>query len=157
MRREQDRPFSWIIRLSSNRKFLIYSLLASSFVLIVSLVMQWVVYDDWLHQTGPLRIVGTGIAAAITFVFVLAWQRGVERREREMMQRMEMILEMNDKIRNALQAIECLTYLSQPEATAAVRESVNNIDSVLRQVLAAESPSRPRAQAAAVPPRQKSA
>ena len=156
MRRDKS-PSSWIYRVSSNPKFLVYSLLASSFVLIVSLIIQWVVYDDWLHQTGPLRIVGTGIAALLTFAFVLAWQRGVEQREREMVERMKMILEMNDKIRNALQAIECLTYLAQPEATAAVRESVNNIDSVLRQVLAAESPSRPRAQAAAAPPRQKSA
>ncbi len=157
MLKDQGSPFSWIIRLSSNRKFLVYSLLASSFVLIVSLVLQWVVYDDWMHQTGPLRIIGTGIAALITFVFVLAWQRGVERREREIIQRMEMILEMNDKIRNALQAIECLTYLAQPEATTAVRESVNNIDAVLRQVLASESPAPARLHAAGTPQRQKSA
>jgi hypothetical protein len=43
---------------------------------------------------------------------------------------------MNDRIRNALQAIECLTYLSQPQATEAVRQSVEVIDDVLREVLA---------------------
>ena len=51
-----------------------------------------------------------------------------------MVRRMEMILHMNDRIRNALQAIECLTYVAQPEATEAVRQSVNVIDSVLREV-----------------------
>jgi hypothetical protein len=49
----------------------LYAFVASSFVLFVSLLIQWVVYDDWLHKTGPLRIVGTVIAALITFFFVL--------------------------------------------------------------------------------------
>ncbi|MGC2695118.1 MAG: hypothetical protein WA738_04940, partial [Candidatus Angelobacter sp.] len=44
-------------------------------------------------------------------------------------------LRMNDRIRNALQAIECLNYVAQPEATESVRQSVNVIDSVLREML----------------------
>lgn len=122
-------------RLWLNWKFLLYSLLASSFVLIVSLIIQWIVYDDWLHRTGPLRIVGTCIAALVTFGAVLYWQHGIEQRQREMIRRVEMVLHMNDRIRNALQAIQCITYLSRPEETEAVRQSVNNIDTVLREIL----------------------
>jgi hypothetical protein len=105
-------------------------------VLTASLLMQWLIYDDWLHRTGPLRIVGTCIATAVTFVFALRWQLAIRERQLEMVRRMEMILRMNDRIRNALQAIECLTYVVQPEATESVRQSVNVIDSVLREVLA---------------------
>jgi hypothetical protein len=118
-------------------------------VLTASLLMQWLIYDDWLHRTGPLRIVGTCIATVVTFVFALRWQLAIRERQLEMVRRMEMILRMNDRIRNALQAIECLTYVAQPEATESVRQSVDVIDSVLREVLAdsgqAQETVRPKA------------
>jgi hypothetical protein len=42
---------------------------------------------------------------------------------------------MNDRIRNALQAIECITYAADPSATESVREAVGAIDEVLKEVL----------------------
>src|SRR5438270_10741618 len=122
--------------IASRGKILLISLGAAVSVLAGSLLTQWLIYDDWLHRTGPLRIVGTCIATAVTFVFALRWQAAIRERQLEMVRRMEMILRMNDRIRNALQAIECLTYVAQPEATESVRQSVNMIDSVLREVLA---------------------
>ena len=121
---------------TSKTKIFLFSFLASFFVLAASLLIQWLVYDDWLHQTGPLRIVGTSIATVVTFTFVLRWQYLMRERQQEMVRRLEMISQMNDRIRNALQAIECVTYLSQPEATAPVRQAVDVIDGVLREVLA---------------------
>jgi hypothetical protein len=134
---------------ASKGKIVLFSVLAAIPVLAASLVMQWLVYDDWLHQTGPLRIVGTSIAALVTFIFALRWQISVRERQLEMVRRLEMILGMNDRIRNALQAIECVTYVAQPEATESVRQSVNVIDSVLKEVLAesgqAHGTGRPKA------------
>lgn len=120
----------------SRAKIVLVSSGAAVSVLAASLLTQWLIYDDWLHRTGPLRIVGTCIATAVTFVFALRWQLAIRERQLEMVRRMEMILSMNDRIRNALQAIECLNYVAQPEATEAVRQSVDVIDSVLREVLA---------------------
>ena len=128
---------------TSKGKIVLFSMLAAVPVLAGSLLVQWLVYDDWLHQTGPLRVVGTCIAALVTFVFALRWQIAVRERQLEMVRRLEMILRMNDRIRNALQAIECLTYVAQPEATDSVRQSVNVIDSVLREVLAESGQSQP--------------
>lgn len=122
--------------ITSSAKIFTLSFAASSLVLAASLVIQWLVYDDWLHRTGPLRIVGTCIAAVLTFGFVLRWQLAVRERQRETMRRFESISYMNDRIRNALQAIECVTYLSQPEATDSVRQAVDAIDGVLREALA---------------------
>jgi hypothetical protein len=122
-------------------KLVLYAFLASSFVLFVSLIIQWVVYDDWLRRTGPLHLVGTSIAALVTFIFALRWQHAVNQREQELVRHFEMILQMNDRIRNSLQAIECVTYLSDPQATDSVRQSVNNIDAVLREVLEDTNPS----------------
>jgi hypothetical protein len=135
--------------IASRGKILLVSLAASVSVLAGSLLMQWLVYDDWLHHKEPLRIVGTGIATVVTFLFAMRWQLAIRERQLEMVRRMEMILRMNDRIRNALQAIECLTYVAQPEATESVRQSVNVIDGVLREVLAESGqihePLRPKA------------
>ncbi|MGB9119950.1 MAG: hypothetical protein WCE73_04970 [Candidatus Angelobacter sp.] len=120
----------------SRAKIVLVSAGAAVAVLTASLLTQWLIYDDWLHRTGPLRIVGTCIATAVTFVFALRWQYAIRERQLEMVRRMEMILQMNDRIRNALQAIECLTYVAQAEATDSVRQAVDVIDSVLREVLA---------------------
>jgi hypothetical protein len=120
----------------SRAKIVVVSAGAAVAVLTGSLLAQWLIYDDWLHRTGPLRIVGTCIATALTFLFALRWQISIRERQLEMVRRMEMILRMNDRIRNALQAIECLNYVAQPEATESVRQSVEVIDSVLREVLA---------------------
>ena len=43
---------------------------------------------------------------------------------------------MNDRIRNSLQAIECVTYAADPQATESVRAAVDTIESVLQEVLA---------------------
>jgi hypothetical protein len=53
-----------------------------------------------------------------------------------MLQRFETIARMNDRVRNSLQTIECVTYLSRPESTEPVREAVEVIDGVLQEVLA---------------------
>ena len=119
----------------SRLRIFLISLFASFLVLVVSLVIQWLVYDDWLRHTGPLRIVGTAIAALMTLAFMLRWQYSIREQQRKMIRRFELISHMNDRIRNALQAIECVTYIAQPEATAIVRQEVNAIDKVLRDVL----------------------
>jgi len=124
-------------RITSHWQILLISLGASFFVLGVALLIQWLVYDDWLRRTGPLRVVGTSIAAIVTLIFMLRWQFSIRKQQREMLHRFELISRMNDRIRNALQAIECVTYVSQPEATETVKKEVNAIDGVLREVLSA--------------------
>jgi Flp pilus assembly protein TadB len=119
----------------SRLRIFLISLAASFLVLVVALGIQWFVYDDWQHQTGPLRVVGTTIAASLTLAFMLRWQYSLRRQHLEMMRRFEVISHMNDRIRNALQAIECLTYASEPETIEPVRREVDAIDQVLREVL----------------------
>lgn len=114
----------------------LYSFLASCSVSIGSFVLQWIIYDDWLHETGPLRFVGTAVAAVITFFFVWRWQEGIRRRTADTQRRLLIIADMNDRIRNALQAIECITYAKDEAATQAVRDSVERIDMALRGMVA---------------------
>jgi hypothetical protein len=122
-------------RIPSRKRIFLISLVASFLVLGVSLIIQWLVYDDWLHRTGSMRIVGTSIAAIITLVFMLRWQYSIRKQQSEMVRRFELISKMNDRIRNALQAIECVTYISDPQAMEKVRREVNAIDEVLSDVL----------------------
>jgi hypothetical protein len=131
-----DSPFT----ITSTLRISIFSLIASCSVLVCSLLIQWFVYYDWLHETGPFRIIGTCLAAFLTFGFVYRWQMEVRERQLQMLRRFETIARMNDRVRNALQTIECVTYLSRPEATESVREAVDAIDGVLREVLADVAP-----------------
>lgn len=121
--------------IASHLRILVFSFAVSFSVLATSLLIQWFVYYNWLHQTGPLRITGTFLATILTFAFVLRSQLTVRDRQLRMLLRFEMVAHMNDRVRNALQTIECVTYLSGPEATQPVREAVQVIDEVLQDVL----------------------
>lgn len=127
-------PPQWFPELS-RRRTLAFSLAASSFVLLVSLFLQWLVYDDWLHETGPFHIVGTGLAALLTFWFVYRWEKASQARYRAALARFEAIARMNDSIRNALQVIECTAYAAAPHATEPIREAVDAIDGELRAIV----------------------
>ena len=137
--REQKRPELTMPSNSqgnlSNFKIGLLSVAASCGVLIVSLILQWFVYDDWLRETGPLHLVGTSIAAALTLIFVLRWLMALRKKQRETVMRFQKIAHMNDRIRNALQAIECITYATDASATKSVRDAVDMIDAVLTEVI----------------------
>jgi hypothetical protein len=107
----------------------------------IVLLSQWLVYDDWLHRSDPLRIIGTVVSGILTFLFVHRWQSLQRQRQMETVKRFERIAFMNDRIRNSLQAIECVTFVAQPQATEAVQDAVNAIDRVLGEVLEEMNPS----------------
>jgi hypothetical protein len=100
------------------------------------ILVQWLIYVDWLHRHGPLRLVGSLLAGVLTASLASHLLRARRRRKLEMLRRFETIARMNDRIRNALQAIECISYAADPAATTAVRESVNTVEGVLEEVLA---------------------
>ena len=127
-------------QIASDATIWFISLLAGLSVLAVAIYIQWLIYDDWLHRSGSVRVVGSILAGALTFTSVLRWQLGVRQRKLEMLRRFETIKWMTDRIRNSLQAIECITYAASPEATEPVREAVGVIEGVLSEVLAEHLP-----------------
>lgn len=108
-------------------------------VLAISVFLQWLVYDDWMHRTGPLQIVGSLLAAALVFYLVLRWQKTIRRHKDEMLRRFETIKWMNDRIRNSLQTIDLLAFVNS-QATEQVRGAVDTIESVLQEVLEESHP-----------------
>ena len=124
----------------SDLSIVLFSLASAFAVLGAALSLQWLIYDDWLHRTGPLRIVGSVLAGALTFVFAFRRRSAARERKMEMLQRFKTIAQMNDRIRNALQIIECATYATNPQATAPVRNAVDVIEGVLQEVLVETHP-----------------
>jgi len=102
---------------------------------VTSVALQWLVYDDWMHQTGPVRLIGTAIAAILTFMFIYKWLLSERARQAELLRRFEVIAQMNDRIRNAVQAIACTNFAYHPEAAQDVRQAVGIIDEALRGVV----------------------
>ncbi len=140
-------------QISSNMSILLLSIACGFAALTAVLLLQWVIYDDWLNRGGPLRIVGSVLAGVLTFVFASRWQSAMRERKVEMLQRFDTIQRMNDRIRNALQAIECATYATNPQATEPVRNAVDVIEGVLQEVLfeARPAPSAAPVRRAAAP------
>jgi hypothetical protein len=127
-------------QIASKSTIWLISLIAGGAVFAITLLLQWLVYDDWMHWKGPLRIVGSTLAGVLTFLLSSHWQN-VRRRQRiDMLRRFETIAWMNDRIRNALQAIQCVDYAANSHATDSVRNAVGIIDGVLSEVLSETHP-----------------
>jgi len=134
---------------ASKLQVLLYSFLSSCSVILLSLILQWLIYADWLRDPGPVRLVGTLLASIVTFLFVWLWQERIRREKVETQRRLELIAEMNDRIRNALQTIDCIAYLDEG-ATETVRHAVDVIDSALRGASTEIMSARPLQQARAL-------
>jgi hypothetical protein len=127
-------------RISSIASIFISSLAAGLSVFLIAVLLQWLVYDDWMHKNGPLRFVGSVLASALSFAFVYRWKIRARVEKIEMLQRFERIKWMNDRIRNSLQAIECVAYAFSPHVTDPIRDAVDNIENVLHEVLTEAHP-----------------
>lgn len=119
----------------SRLAIVIVSLFAALLIAVSALLLQWIIYDDWLRSSHPLHYVGTTLAAVLAFVLVYRSQMLFRERQRETLHRFEVVARMNDRIRNALQIIDCTAFASQPQAADQVRHAVDVIDGVLREVL----------------------
>ena len=146
MRPTADPPLSR--QIASDIRIWLISVFSAVAVFATAICMQWLIYDDWLHDKGPVRIVGSLLAGGLTFAVAVRWQFAIRWRKVEMLRRFESIKWMNDRIRNSLQAIECVTYAADPQATESVRSAVDAIEKVLHEVLAESrvepSPARTR-------------
>ena len=111
------------------------SIVSGVAVFLIIVALQWFVYDDWMHKNGPLRLIGSALASALTFGFVYHYQLEQRAKKIENLRRFERIKWMNDRIRNSLQAIECVVYATKRHVTDPVREAVDTIESVLQEVL----------------------
>ncbi len=121
---------------TSTASIVLLSFVTSFFVLACTQFLQWLVYDDWLHRTGPLHIVGGTVAALLTFMFIFRWQSAIRERQAEMLRRFETIAEMNNRIRNGLQIIACTTYAQDSSEHVRLAVAVGIIDNALQGIVA---------------------
>ena len=132
------KTWNWIRsrHLGSTLAIWLVSLASGVCVFGVAIFLQWLIYDDWMHDHVPVRLVGSGLAAALATFVVMRWQLVLRRRREEMLRRFETIRWMNDRIRNSLQKIDLLAFANNSHATEAVSEAVDAIEDVLHEVLA---------------------
>ena len=123
---------------SSDATIWFYSVASGILTLGAAIFIQWLVYDDWLHQAG-LRVTGSVLAAVFlgSLVFRSLWH--ARERRRRMLELLQSIRWTNDRIRNSLQAIECVTYAASPEITEDVKNAVDDIENILNDLLASPS------------------
>ena len=122
-------------QISSNASVVLVSVFSGLVVFFLAILLQWLIYNDWLHRNGPLRLVGSAVAFFLTSLFAYRWQLAKRAEKIEVLKRIEAIQWMNDRIRNSLQAIECVVYATNPHVTDPVRDAVDSIEDVLQEML----------------------
>jgi hypothetical protein len=122
-------------QIPSHSSILLLSIVSGLGVFSIALLLQWLIYDDWLRDPGPVRIVGSALSLVLTSIFVYRWQEAKRREKIAVLKRLETIKWMNDRIRNSLQAIECVVFANHQHVTDPVRDAVDAIENVLEEML----------------------
>jgi len=104
-------------------------------VFLLSAGTQWFVYDELMNDPGGMRIISPVIAAIVTTVLAFRLQNRVRQQRIAQFTRLEIIAEMNHHIRNAMQVISYQTYTANAEEHGRIRDAINRIDWVLRDIL----------------------
>ena len=82
------------------------------------------------------RLLAEGISSVVFGLLLLKWLESTYRRRQQAIAQMRRVLEVNDRIRNALEMISLSAYVTQnQEAIRVISEGVNRIEFVLRDVL----------------------
>lgn len=122
-------------QIKSDTFIVLMSVVSGLVVFSSAILLQWLVYDDWLHRNGPMRLVGSALSGVLTFLFAHRRQQAKRAEKVQVLKRFEMIRRMNDRIRNSLQMIECVVFATNPHVTDPVRDAVDSIEGVLQEML----------------------
>jgi hypothetical protein len=135
---EADRgnPVRQEIAITSSGAIFLRALVAGIGMLGFTTSLQWFIYFKWMHEPGTLEIAGSVMAGALMFALVFRSLHATRQRKLQLLNRLRAIRWMNDRIRNSLQTIECVTYAAAPHATDEVRIAVDSIESILGDFLA---------------------
>ena len=120
------------VKLRPKLRIWLSALLISIIVFALALGIQWTIYDRYLHEAG-IRVVGSGIAACVSIILVVAL--GILERNQRLreIRRLETIALLNHYIRNALQAI--ISSSGTTNSTETILASVERIEWALGEVL----------------------
>ena len=118
----------------SRWKFGIRSIELALLVFFTSVGVQWFVYAELLREPGSFRLIGPATAGVITGILTYRLQRTEAQHRKSAEACLDIILDVNHHIRNALQVISYKSFIDGQQ-TAAVSDAINRIDWVLRDIL----------------------
>ena len=100
----------------------------------ILLLTQWLVYIVWLQQEG-FRLVSPIGAGLITGFLTYRLKSDLRQRKLRIVRRLEVIAELNHHIRNSLQVLSYQSFAADKAAAERLREAVDRIEWVLRELL----------------------
>lgn len=88
------------VAVSSTAAILFRSLIAGISALGFAVFVQWLIYFNWMDESGSLEVAGSILAGVLMFILVLRSQESARQRKSELITRLKTIRWMNDRIRN---------------------------------------------------------
>jgi hypothetical protein len=120
---------------SSDASIWTYSVVSGALAVGAAIFVQWLVFNDWLHEAGLLRLAGSALAGLLLGALVFRSQWHAREKRRWMLKRLQAMRWANDRIRNSLQALERVTYPAAPVLTPDVKDAVDTIECILNGLL----------------------
>ena len=58
-------------QVASKTSILLFSFVSGFIAFTAAILLQWLIYEDWLHINAPLRLTGSVLAGSLTFAFAM--------------------------------------------------------------------------------------
>jgi type II secretory pathway component PulM len=124
----------WVFR-ASRWQLVLLCFLVGLFVFSVSMTIDLALYYRG-SEPIPMFSVSDGLAALIAAIFALTVVRHASERRKAVLQRLQMVAELNHHIRNALEIIQLTAHFTDnTKAIAAINEAATRIDRALKEIL----------------------
>lgn len=86
----------------SPKRIWMLSLATGGAAFAIAILIQWMIYDNWMHWQGLLRIVGSALAGVIAGTVAAHRQSVLRKKKIQLLRRIESIPQITDRLRNAL-------------------------------------------------------
>ncbi len=100
MIREGNPPLS--PQIASPKRIWMLSLMTGGAAFTITLLLQCMIYDDWMHWQGLLKIVGSTLAGVIAATLAAHRQSVLRKKNIQLLRRIESMPQITDRLRNAL-------------------------------------------------------
>ena len=123
------------LAVEGHRQILTKGVAFAGIVFLLTVVVQWLVYDFVLRDPGGIRLIAPMVAALSSGAFVVSLNLARRRERISISERLRAIVEMNHHIRNALQVMVYHEAMNRDGESPEMQDAIRRIEWTLHSVV----------------------